>query len=254
MEGYVSKRGKRMGSRVKRFMKLEGSVLSNHYSADGQATWTVNIRDAIITCSSKRNKVCIELFRNKLEFFTDSIEECEHWYEALMNAKSLANINRVQSMTLNGLKQDCESFNEVKIVSVASDEIAEKRNEFGRGFKVVNPVAVKKGFSSDDSDDDTIPRENSLIANSLNYEETPASMIFKQFHYPVESGKQSKWPFCNKKNPVFYIYFQYQSPSNSDISVLIREDAWHSIRIPRFRRRHQHMFKGVRDGCTQENM
>lgn len=221
MEGYVTKRGKRIGSRVKRYMRLYGPILSNHHTERDDPTWTINISEAIITCNSKKNRIAIELFRNKLELFTDTYAECDAWYEALMNEKCRASLAAgagagagakagigmgagAKAGTGVGAFGSRESSgvvktDTVKIVSVTSDEIAEKRVEFGRGFKVITnepPVAKKLSSSlnttdsdndidDDDDDDDTLPLGETLIVNGQVYEETPASMIFKQFNSPL---------------------------------------------------------------------
>lgn len=188
MQGYVTKRGKRIGSRVKRYMRLYGPILSNHHTDKDDPTWTVNISDAIITCSTKKNRVTIELFRNKLEIFTDTPEECETWYEALMNEKCKASLGLIRSPT--GDNSGVTKLNNVKIVGMASNELALKRNEFSRGFKVIGDEGVenvvkKQSSSLDDSDDDALPPGDTLIVNGQPYEETPASMIFKQFNSPL---------------------------------------------------------------------
>lgn len=189
MEGYVTKRGKRMGSRVRRYMRLYGPILSNHHTDGDNPTWTINISDAVVTCCAKKHRVSVELFRNKLEFFTETSEECEAWYEAMMNEKCKASISLVSSPSRENsgiVKTDT-----VKIVSVASNELAEKRSEFGRGFKAIcNESAqdvpkVELSSQDDDSDDEALAAGETLIVNGQVYEETPASMIFKQFNSPI---------------------------------------------------------------------
>lgn len=191
MEGYVTKRGKRIGSRVKRYMRLYGPILSNHHTEKDDPTWTVNISDAIITCNSKKNRVTIELFRNKLEIFMHTPEESEAWYEALMNEKCKASLGLIRSPTSEN-NPSLAKMDNVKIVGMASNELALKRNEFSRGFKAIGTddatednVVKKLSSSNDESDDDALPPGETLIVNGHAYEETPASMIFKQFNSPL---------------------------------------------------------------------
>jgi hypothetical protein len=83
MEGFLSKKGKRIGSRVKRYMKLEGQTLSNHHAPGEPSTWQVSIKDATVSSNSKRKKLVLELYNAKMELYTDTVKECEQWVVAL---------------------------------------------------------------------------------------------------------------------------------------------------------------------------
>lgn len=86
----MTKKGKRSGSRVRRYMRLEGSTLSNHHTADGAPTWSVSVRDALITVNARRCRITIELHQHQLHLFVDTPAEADAWYEALTDAKSRA--------------------------------------------------------------------------------------------------------------------------------------------------------------------
>eukprot|EP00177_Eucheuma_denticulatum_P001628 GFKZ01002926.1.p2 GENE.GFKZ01002926.1~~GFKZ01002926.1.p2 ORF type:complete len:201 (+),score=32.36 GFKZ01002926.1:1443-2045(+) len=195
MEGYLGKKGKRMGSRVKRYMRLQGAVLSNHQDAGSIPSWRVNLKDAIISCNAKRCKIVIELFSNRLALYADTSRECLEWYDALRTAKRRANLTEAADEKENkdGNIVDAEQF-----ASVTSDSLEKKedkmRVDLGKNFKVVKPASrcAPSTDSSDGSeegqDDRGVTQSPSLVPGQV-YEETPASMIFKQFVFPSKSMK-----------------------------------------------------------------
>jgi PH domain len=89
IEGYLSKKGKRIGSRVKRYMKLEGHVLSNHHSPEDPPTWQISVQDATITAFPRKKKFVLELYNAKMELFCDSKEDCDRWLVAISSAKGI---------------------------------------------------------------------------------------------------------------------------------------------------------------------
>lgn len=183
MEGYLGKKGKRMGSRVKRFMRLEGVVLSNHQDVDSPPSWKVNIKDAVISCNAKRAKLVIELFNNKLELYADTSKECLEWYDALKTAKRKSNAEGNKENISTNMQRRSNSGGEALAMKCS--------NTLGDKFKVVKPTSKYVGSddSSDESCENNVPRPTILTENgqSQAYEETPASMIFKQFTFPTKS-------------------------------------------------------------------
>lgn len=196
MEGYLGKKGKRMGSRVKRYMRLDGAVLSNHHSAGAPPSWRVNVKDASISSNPKRHKVVIELYNNKLELYTDSTRECTQWYEALRNAKKKAHLSARGEDKENGEARDgnivnADIFDLSKTMSGAVEDregVAVKaRAELGKNFKVVKPPSrYTQSADSSDGSDEAYEGEGRLVVQGQVYEETPASMIFKQFTFPAK--------------------------------------------------------------------
>lgn len=198
MEGYLGKKGKRMGSRVKRFMRLEGAVLSNHQDEDSLPSWRINLKDAAIACNAKRSKIAIEVYNNKLELYADTSRECLEWYDALRNAKRKANAHE------SGEKEnvhDSENHGPLTAYVSSTSESLEDREEkaraqLGRNFKVVKPASRNSNVldfsdSSDHMDDDN--RDEKQMPGQLHaYEETPASMIFKQFTFPTKNVKSQQ--------------------------------------------------------------
>ena len=189
MEGYLGKRGKRIGSRVKRYMRLDGPLLSNHHTPSEPPTWTVNIKHAKITCNLKRNRIVLELFNNKLDLFADTLSQCEQWYDALTVARSQANLekgNHEKSGDSDYRARFQPSIQDnVNVTTVSGFTKEEERRQADLGkFKVVKPSRSTATGSMRSNDSDEFHTGDQLEVNGQAYEETPASMIFKQFNFP----------------------------------------------------------------------
>lgn len=243
MEGYVSKRGKRSGSRVRRYMRLQHCQLSNHHAKDAQATWTIDVRDGVITANSRRHRIAIEMHTQRLNLYVDSSHECDLWYEALTNAKSRALLLAHHDDRDHGVSDDgggaVEVENNKPVVVVVCkkgdgthDEPEEHLQKLFKGFKVVVPPSEGDDDGDDDDgvkavthvshvrqaqqighgggaerevdawDDQTCScssdndheegglRSGGMRAADMHhgadmvYEETPVSMIFKEFNFP----------------------------------------------------------------------
>lgn len=191
MEGYLGKKGKRMGSRVKRYMRLEGALLSNRHHRGTKPSWQVNIKHATISINSKKHRISLELYNNKLELYADSSDECERWYQALCNAKSTA-----LAADMEGRENGNAEPNENRIINMNSctidssieqkegpDKEAKECVDLGKNFKVVKPLIPTRAGASSDSDE-AYEGDQPLVVQGQAYEETPASMIFKQFNFP----------------------------------------------------------------------
>lgn len=191
MEGYLSKKGKRIGSRVKRYMKLEGTTLSNHHSPDVPATWQVSIKDATVTANPRRKKLIIELYQAKMELYCDTRRECEQWVECLGQARKLLNEKEDGDKENEGAAAndaaDREEAEAARPDESAAAEASKNNavNNLSKSFKVVKPavrqVSSDGGESDEGFDEDEAehqPRNGPRI-----YEETPNSMIFKQFAF-----------------------------------------------------------------------
>lgn len=195
----MSKKGKRMGSRVKRYMRLDGTTLSNHHSPEDPPTWQVSIKDASVTANPRKRKLILELYNAKMELFTDTKEECEQWVIAIQQArKKIAN-----SKTDPGSEPDKENLlrvaNSGHTPHDESGEGSEKASEkakvmdtLSKSFKVVKPVVRQVSSSSEseseeEEEDDDEDEQGPQPKNGLGriYEETPNSMIFKQFNFKI---------------------------------------------------------------------
>lgn len=192
MEGYLGKKGKRMGSRVKRYMRLEGALLSNHHNPGTSPSWRVNVKDAIISINAKRHRISIELFNNKLELYAESFAECDRWYKALCRAKSTA---CKDDSNLEGKENENDENITINMHSTTGSSLEQKAKlghkeskvfaDLGKNFKVVKPVVAARNAVSSDSDE-VYDGDQPLVVQGQAYEETPASMIFKQFNFPAK--------------------------------------------------------------------
>ncbi|CDF40160.1 unnamed protein product [Chondrus crispus] len=194
MEGYLGKKGKRMGSRVKRYMRLDGAILSNHHAAGAPPSWRVNVKDAVIGHHAKRHKVTIELYNNKLELYAESARESSQWFDALRNAKKKAasrdaapsnDSMPAASVDLPADIDASRSRSQADPVEDRQDRPANARAHLSNNFKVVKP-ASRNVSSTDSSGSDEAYEGGPLVVQGQVYEETPASMIFKQFTFPAK--------------------------------------------------------------------
>lgn len=190
MEGYLSKKGKWIGSRVKRYMKLDGTILSNHHSPEAPATWQVSMKDASFTSSPKRKKVVIELYNARMELYCDTKAEVEEWMKAF--AKARKSLQCKDSVKKN-LSTSANSEALQSDLAIVTEEKSRPIDTLSMSFKVVKPVMRKVDSDQIESDDDEEkdtddnPNDDEKNRQPRNgpriYEETPNSMIFKQFAF-----------------------------------------------------------------------
>lgn len=188
MEGYLSKKGKWIGSRVKRYMKLDGTILSNHHSPDSPSTWQVSIKDATVTCTPKRKKLVIELYNAKMELYCDTKGEAEDWMKAFATARKSLKDEEEGKENVADAAANVQKENEP---SATGDASVVPTNTLSMSFKVVKP-SPRKAESDEESDGDLVdPDDNPADSEDDHqprngpriYEETPNSMIFKQFAF-----------------------------------------------------------------------
>lgn len=80
--GWLSKRGKRLGSRVDRFFQLSGSILSNSRSETSRPTWSVNVRGSKVLPGPGR-EIIFKVNKTFTSFYAPSDELHEKWIKAL---------------------------------------------------------------------------------------------------------------------------------------------------------------------------
>lgn len=80
--GWLSKRGKRFGSRVDRFFQLNGSILSNSRSEMSRPTWSVNVRGSKILAGPGR-EIIFKVDKTFTSFFAPNDELHQKWIKAL---------------------------------------------------------------------------------------------------------------------------------------------------------------------------
>ncbi|CAN8066601.1 unnamed protein product [Agarophyton chilense] len=80
--GWLTKRGKRLGSRVDRFFELNGSVLSNARTEHSVPTWTVNVRGSKVLAGPGR-EIIFKVDKSFTSFFAPTDELHDKWIKAL---------------------------------------------------------------------------------------------------------------------------------------------------------------------------
>jgi serine/threonine protein kinase len=88
LDGWLQKEGKYFKSRYQRYLKLRGSVLSNHHNEESPATWKVNVMDCKVSVGSRANELVIELPQRKVSFFAVNESEHKRWTAALKRASA----------------------------------------------------------------------------------------------------------------------------------------------------------------------
>lgn len=82
--GWLSKRGKRLGSRVDRFFQLNGSILSNSRSETSRPTWSVNVRGSKVLAGPGR-EIIFKVNKTFTSFYAPTDELHEKWIKALQS-------------------------------------------------------------------------------------------------------------------------------------------------------------------------
>lgn len=80
--GWLSKRGKRLGSRIDRFFELNGSILSNARSENSRPTWVVNVRGSKVLPGPGR-EIIFKVNKTITSFYAPTDELHEKWLKAL---------------------------------------------------------------------------------------------------------------------------------------------------------------------------
>lgn len=235
----MNKRGKRSGSRVRRYMRLKDTQLSNHHVKDGEPTWSIDISEASVTCNARRKRIVIEIHHERLDLFLESSRDCDLWYEALSNAKPASQLQSPRSaparVPISPPNEHIKTYTKgFKVVQPAAHVNYNNKSNDGAfdsinksGFTEVNNVLcganIKSSTNStltsegeeklegqdeggieeyvDDYDEDEADEmdqelrldengsgEKSYPQGEVQYEETPASMIFKQFNFPKNNN------------------------------------------------------------------
>jgi hypothetical protein len=88
ISGWLSKRGKRLGSRVERFLILNGSTLSNARQEGARPTWAVNIRGCKVLSGPNR-EIIFKVNNNFSSFYAPDDIVHGKWIEALQSVSAV---------------------------------------------------------------------------------------------------------------------------------------------------------------------
>lgn len=82
MGGWLVKEGS-FRRRYRRYVRLKGTILSNHHSEASPATWEVNVSDVGVAAGTRTGELVLTLPDRRVSFFADSPEEAAAWTRAL---------------------------------------------------------------------------------------------------------------------------------------------------------------------------
>lgn len=86
--GWLVKEGKTLKKQKPRYLRLRGSLLSNHRDQNTSASWTVSILDCAVGPGPKKFELIVNLPRRLVSFFADNAADFEMWIIALKRASS----------------------------------------------------------------------------------------------------------------------------------------------------------------------
>lgn len=87
--GWLSKEGKRLKGRSRRFLVLDGTKLSHHVKENGIATWEVDINEVRLSLGERPLQFLISAGGRSVSFFADSQDDLVSWVTALKSASSV---------------------------------------------------------------------------------------------------------------------------------------------------------------------
>lgn len=87
--GWLSKEGKRLKGRSRRYLVLHGTTLSHHIKENGGATWKVDINEVRLSLGERPFQFIISAGGRSVAFFADSQDDLISWVSALKSASSI---------------------------------------------------------------------------------------------------------------------------------------------------------------------
>lgn len=87
--GWLSKEGKRLKGRSRRYLVLRGTKLSHHVKENIPATWEIDIDEVRISLGERPLQFLISAGGRSVSFFADTQEDLEAWVLALKSASSV---------------------------------------------------------------------------------------------------------------------------------------------------------------------
>lgn len=87
--GWLSKEGKRLKGRSRRYLMLEGTTLSHRIKENAVATWEVDINEVRLSLGERPLQFLISAGGRSVAFFADSHQDLVSWVSALKSASSV---------------------------------------------------------------------------------------------------------------------------------------------------------------------
>lgn len=89
MDGWLFKEGRSfLRSRTRRFLRLKGTVLSNHHSPGSPASWEASVISCPVTAGAREHELVVALPNRQLSFFAETATDFAAWVDALRTASA----------------------------------------------------------------------------------------------------------------------------------------------------------------------
>lgn len=87
--GWLSKEGKRLKGRNRRYLTLEGTTFSHHIKEGATPTWQVDVNNVRISLGERPFEFLISAGGRSVAFFADTAKDFDGWVRALKSASSI---------------------------------------------------------------------------------------------------------------------------------------------------------------------
>lgn len=87
--GWLSKEGKRLKGRSRRYLVLEGTKLSHHVKENSPATWEIDLNDVRVSIGERPLQFILSAGGRSVSFYADTQADLEGWVGALKSASSV---------------------------------------------------------------------------------------------------------------------------------------------------------------------
>ncbi|GAB0493250.1 hypothetical protein MMPV_004526 [Pyropia vietnamensis] len=89
-DGWLLKEGRVLRSRTRRYLRLKGTILSNHHSPSSPASWEVSVISCPVTSGPREHELVLALPTRRLSFFAETTADYDAWVVALRTASARA--------------------------------------------------------------------------------------------------------------------------------------------------------------------
>ncbi|CAN8064192.1 unnamed protein product [Agarophyton chilense] len=88
VEGWLVKEGRKLRKPIPRFLRLQGTQLSNHKSPSEPPTWTLSVVDCGVGPGTRPKELVVRFPNRTMSFFSESAEDFEKWMIGLKRASA----------------------------------------------------------------------------------------------------------------------------------------------------------------------
>ncbi|KAI0563856.1 Protein kinase [Gracilaria domingensis] len=88
VEGWLVKEGRKLRKPTPRYLKLQGSQLSNQKSPSEPPTWTVSVVDCAVGPGTRSKELVVRFPNRTMSFFAESVQDFEKWMISLKRASA----------------------------------------------------------------------------------------------------------------------------------------------------------------------